>query len=457
MTVFSTPIDIANRALQLLGGSSITSFSDGSRNASVMGAAYGKLRHAELERNPWAFSIRRAWLYPVSVATMRMVPGVWNSATVYEDGAVVGYTDSYGDYNVWYSTADGNLGTAPGTPGGLWAPFFGPLLINQFIPQASSGTSNFAYAAGDVVYIPSGTGVNPVFLSLFDNNTEVPNDVDEWSEYQNPWVGGVIDPSQLSPTGQIIGQYNRGQIISYNGWNYLSLIDMNQNNEPDLSAPPFNLFTSYSEGDEVCGYDGMLYQSLVNSNVGNNPSTDSGVNWEPFFAAVPWTPTFTGTPSSLLWQPVSATLQAPNINYPLGAGPLEQTFNKNVFPLPANFLKRAPQDPRAGITSMLGAPSGLAPDDYTIENGFLCSRTPQPIPLRFLADVTDVTEMTAMFCEALSARLAAETCEIITQAGDKLQRIEQIYSVLVRDARLNNAIIIGPDTIAEDDFIVCRI
>ena len=423
-----------------------------------MAFVYNKLRRVELERNIWNFSIRRATLYPVSVATMALVPAAWSSTPVYQAGQVVSYTDSYGHTQNWYSRANGNVGVTPETPGSLWQPYFGPMLVNQFMPQSGQVTP-YAYRSGDVIYLPSGLGSNPLFLSLYDNNTDVPNVVETWLAYVNPFLSGVLQPQLLTTTGRIQGQYNRGDIVvgPTSGYLYMSLIDVNQNNTPEDSALPWNQFTTYAAGAQVCGSNGMLYASQGSSNTGNNPVTDSGTNWQNMQTPVPWTTSFSPQPSSLLWTPLDATLQAPNINYPVGAGPIEQTYNDNVFPLPNNFIRRANQSPKAGVFSFLGAPSGLMADDWVIERPFLTSRTPNPIVLRFAADITDVTLMSGQFCEALAARIAMETCEELTQAEDKLTKAENHYSVFIRDARLTNAIENGPDAVPVDDLIVCRL
>ena len=456
---FQTPLDIANKALQLAGARRIVSFTDDSKEAAAVAFVYDKSRKAELERNVWAFTVKRAWLYPISLTTMRMLPAQWNAGTVYGAGAIVSYTDALGNNQVWYSRTGADLNQAPGTAGSPWEAFFGSLLVNQFIPQ--TGQSPYAYHAGDVVYQTNGSGSSQIFLSLYENNTDVPNVPQAWVAYQSPFNNGVLDPSLLSIELRIVGQYNKGDVVSYtdgsgNVWYYKSLIELNQSS-PANSPFPWNQFTTYAAGATVAGKDGQTYASLVNSNVGIDPTTDSGANWENMFQPVPWTVAFQGEISSCLWLPISATLQAPNINYPLGAGPLEETFSKNVYPLPSNFMRRAPQDPRAGIVSFLGAPSGLAPDDFVIESGYLTSRFVDPIPLRYSANMTDVSTMSALFCTAVACRMTLDTEEELTQDPVKINGAEKLYSVTIRTAWLVNAIINGAQNFPEDDYIICRI
>jgi len=127
-----------------------------------------------------------------------------------------------------------------------------------------------------------------------------------------------------------------------------------------------------------------------------------------------------------------------------------------VFHLPSGFLRRAPQDPRAGAVSYLGAPSGLPYDDWELENDLIKTAESGPIMLRFVTDMVDVTRMHAMFCEGLAARLALEVCEALTQSATKLGVIAKQYSTFMSEARLVNAIEIGADEPPEDDWVTCR-
>lgn len=459
--MFQSPLDIANRALQLVGASRITSFTENSRAASEVQFCYDKLRRTELERNLWQFSIARAWLYPVSQTTMQLVVPAWVSTDTYQVGSVVSYTDSYGNQDTYISNIRENQGNAPAGDDAevsAWRPYFGPPLIQQFVPQTTDVTP-ISYNAGDIVYMPIANGVNWAYMSLINGNTEVPNVPDEWTAYVSPFLNNVIYSGYLTSEAQIVGQYNYGDVVQgSDGYYYMSLIDINQNNNPTSGPFPWNQFTTYASAATVMGTDGYEYYSLVNSNLGNNPVTDGGVHWENMQNLVPWTPTFEGDIGSNVWMKVQGNgLAAPNIVYPIGTGPVEQFYSRYIFPLPSNFLRRAPQDPTAGKMSFLGSPSELMPDDYVIENNYLTSRSPYPIPLRFTADVKDVTQWPAMFCEMLASRIAAEICETITQSREKLQEIGSNYSHFGTEARLVGAIITGSAQFSQDEYISTRL
>lgn len=188
---------------------------------------------------------------------------------------------------------------------------------------------------------------------------------------------------------------------------------------------------SYFAGDVV--YESsVIYRSLTNDN-SDEPAAATGT-----------------------WLILGGTTTAYSVLYPIGAGPTQQTFTRNVFVLPYGYLKEAPQDPKAGSLSYLGAPSGRQYDDWTFENGFFTSSDVRPITFRFVADTWDIANMDDMFCEGWAARIATEICEALTQSTDKLKLLIGIYGKVMSEARLVNGIETGPTEPPEDDYLVCR-
>lgn len=55
----ATNVEIANRALQRLGAKTITSLTDGSRNAQAVQACFEPIKLSELRKHVWNFSIKR--------------------------------------------------------------------------------------------------------------------------------------------------------------------------------------------------------------------------------------------------------------------------------------------------------------------------------------------------------------------------------------------------------------
>ena len=130
---------------------------------------------------------------------------------------------------------------------------------------------------------------------------------------------------------------------------------------------------------------------------------------------------------------------------------------KNAFMLPNGYLREAPQDPKRGSVSFLGAPTGRMYEDWIIDGQYLISNSSDPIKLRFVADVQQVAKMDDMFCEGLAARIGLEVVETLTQSGAKKQQIEADYGKFMMEARMVNGIEEDSVEPPEDDFITCRI
>lgn len=199
-----------------------------------------------------------------------------------------------------------------------------------------------------------------------------------------------------------------------------------------ITLDTFDADVSYFAGELVLS-SAVIYMSLVNSNSGNTPAT-----------------------SPTDWKVMGGTSAVISILYPIGTGPLSQTVTLNVYHQPYGFLRRAPNQPKVG-TPALGAPAYNQADDWVIEGAYIVSGDFGPLLLRYVADITDVTQMDAMFCEGLAACVGEATCEPITQAQDKLAKCEQAYEKAMYRARAVNAIEIGNVDPVEDDYLLVRL
>lgn len=231
---------------------------------------------------------------------------------------------------------------------------------------------------------------------------------------------------------------------------YMSLV--NSNEDTPTSTPVWASGTTYAAGETVTAADALVYQSRVELNVGLNPSAGANpTQWQ----LVPGT-----QPQQRMganWLRVSgATLSKPLIIWPIGYGPFSQRGTRNVFRLPSGYLREAPQEPKPGI-GYLGGPVGNGRTDWLVEGNYLLAGEPQGLVLfRFGADVSNVLAMDPMFCEGLSARIALEVCEELTQSTSKLQNIGAQYKTFMTEARLVNGIETGQVAPPEDDFITVR-
>lgn len=191
---------------------------------------------------------------------------------------------------------------------------------------------------------------------------------------------------------------------------------------------PYSALISYYAGEMVY-QSGVFYTSLYN---GNLAVTLDNTGW--------WVPQ------------VGMAAQS---TYPLvPAGP-NVTINgraRNMFSLPYGFLRATYPDPKVESTATNVTSAGLRFSDWQFENNYLISHESDPIILRFVADISDVSTMDDLFCEGLAARIAYEVCESITQSNIKLQAIASAYQKFISDARLINWLETGATESQEQEY-----
>jgi hypothetical protein len=270
-------------------------------------------------------------------------------------------------------------------------------------------------------------------------------------------IGGNSDNPATPNAWDATITYFKNQIITRSSTLYTSLIDLNLNQDPVTTfVTRWTIGTTYVAGNKVTGSDNFVYQSIGSGNLGHDPTTTVGF-WTNTGTLSPWaTDNLPGT-GSFNWLQLQSPVLTEQANiYPIGAGPVTQTFSKNIYRLPANFLRRAPDDPKAGTYSFLGAPGNLFIDDWKFEGDYIVTWCSTVIILRFVADIADVTKMDDMFCEGLGARIGLEVCEALTLSTAKMQAIASKYQKYMGEARTQNAILIGAIEPPLDDWIACR-
>src|SRR5258706_66319 len=444
MTEFLQPADIGNRALQHCGAEMmdpIQGFTENSRTARQVSFVYGKLRRAELRRNVWRFATRKAVIRPVDQNTLLLSPSLWVSSTVYFVGSLVIDATS----TIWQSRTPNNTGNDPQNSPFAWEPYFGPLTAMLY-------DSSQSYFAGEVVYMAPGDGTSNIYGSLVEVNTLDASLPNQWSistDNTGNFPNAVGSTFWVAMTGSVL---------------YMSLIDLNLGNSPANAPALWSSGTTYAINNLVGGSDGIIYKSLANGNLGHDPATDGGVRWGNTGTLNPWTTVFTLGGGNQQWRqiggaafPSGVGLAELNIVYPLNSGPVPQDRTRNVFRLPAGFLRQAPRDPKQGSTSKLGAPSALPYEDWNFEGNYIVSWDAIPIILRFVADVTNVADMDDMFCEGLGCRIAIEVMPILTQSTTKVEEIFKLYKDTMGEARTVNGIETGATEPPEDDFVTCRL
>ena len=425
---FLDSMDIANSALQKCGAPQILSPTEDSKVNTEASFSYDKLRRVELRRNTWRFATRKVCLRAVDTNTMLVQPTLYNAATTYQPGAIV--ADANNQW--WLSMTEENLNNAPGGNNEVWEAYFGPKTIEPW--DTTGGTT---YWTGELVYMSTASpGGYVIYQSLVNANSDVPNTTTPWSA---------------------LVQYNGDAVVSYLGQQWNSLLELNLNVTPATGPLNWASGTTYSTAQTVTGSDHLIYSSVGNGNIGHDPTTDGGVHWTNTNVANGWILAPIQIASSINWRVILATMTNLSFSYPLGSGPSSQSETRNVFRLPAGYLKVAPQDPKAGSSNFLGAPSGIMYEDWLFSGDYIVSRDTGPIIFRFIADMTTVSQFDDMFCEGLACRIAIGICPSVTQSTEKVKEIEAEYKVFMGEARTVNAIEIGPVEPPEDDFITCRI
>ena len=457
---YAQPLDIANKACFHWGVAKIADFgvanggTDDSVQAQVAADLYEGSRRTEMRRNVWTFSCKTAFLRPINTPlgpanlggtlmnnsglTGLLVPAAWDITKTYLPGSIV----SYGG-EIYQAAAPVTIALEPDQNPSSWTQFFGTLAVNQWVNGGNVNnpplwSSSVTYASGTTVEGSDGNIYNSLVNGLLNVNPTTDGGV-HWQ------LIGAAQTGSGYFAGELVYLQNAG-VMSV----YVSLTT--GNNDQPGNVPSYSATLQYVIGQTVTGSDANVYQSKVDFNIGFNPVGDAGVHW----IAVPATQTdqMTGDSWLLLGE---ATVKALNVLYPAGSGPLDQVATRNVYLLPNGFLREAPQDPKAGSTSYLGAPSGLAYDDWVFDGPYLISREVEPICLRFAADVQQVTAMDPMFCELLALRIALDGNERVTQAAEKEGAIGQKYKQFGADARTVNGIEQGPTEPPEDDYITCRL
>jgi hypothetical protein len=485
MSAFTQPLDIVNRALQILELPRIATLKDSNLAATEMNFAYDKRREYELRRNLWRFATRRVALRPSASTSVLLVPSTWVPGS-YAGGSIV--ADSAGV--VWISFRNNNTGT-PGLPGSGWEQYFGPMVItpwNQPAPPSNLGSNPYvtppgvqlgsqsglvSYFQGELVYLPDGKGGVTLFQSLMPaflpTTPDGPLQVDLWQPGIT-YSKGQIAFIYVDANGQIILGLPPGLNVGGLSSNaFQSTIDFNTGNEPDLcetnavQSQPWSSSHTYNVGDIIAGSDTQLYQSLVGSNLNVNPVADTlFAAWTPLgMFAKTWTTAISPTPRAISneWQLIPGATASMVIPYPLTAGPLDHTSSRNAYRLPAGFLREAPMDPTLGGTPWLGAPVYESVDnDWTYESDFIVTRNNQPFIYRFVANTTDVARMDPMFCEGLAASLAIATAGTLKPDNNNVAvKAQKAYDRTMFEARTVNAIEIGGVKPPVSDYLLVRL
>lgn len=412
-------LDLANRACQHIGEPPILTIDEDSRRCTELAFAYDKLREAELRRNVWRFATRTVILRAVQSTTRLIAPNLWSARSLYLPGAIVSYENG----DLWQSRTPENVNNIPGQSK-AWDQYFGPMTADVW-------NSSTTYFSGDLVYILGANSSVVVYLSLQNGNSAEP---DTTGAYGSATTYGMND------------------VVSYSGFQWRSLLLFNLNNTPATGPALWDAALSYGTNFLVSGSDGYIYTSVGEHNLGNDPTADGGIHWTKTGINA-WSRLPAIWPSNNAWLPLLCSLQQFYFANPIGYTPNLQSPSRAIYRLPANYLREAPRDPKAGSVTVLGGPTGLAYNDWLFQGDYLLTRDTGPIMFRFVADITVVGEMDAMFCEALAARMGLAACEPVTGSSKKKADCQNEYARWVSEARTINGIEMGAEEAPEDEWV----
>lgn len=131
----------------------------------------------------------------------------------------------------------------------------------------------------------------------------------------------------------------------------------------------------------------------------------------------------------------------------LAADATAPTFGRtNAFTLPANCVRLLPPYPEMNASWR----------DWIVEGGKILTNDAAPLDVRHIDKVSDPNLMDALFREAVSARMARDMCEQITQSNTKRQLADIAYKEAIAEARRTNAFENVPQEVPQDSWIDAR-
>lgn len=97
------------------------------------------------------------------------------------------------------------------------------------------------------------------------------------------------------------------------------------------------------------------------------------------------------------------------------------------------------------------------PAPYCLESNRILTNIEAPLKIIYTADITDVTQFTPLFCEALSLKLALEACEQITQSNTKKDALYAQYEAILKRVAMADKTQLPPQQLPTGSFIDSRI
>lgn len=119
------------------------------------------------------------------------------------------------------------------------------------------------------------------------------------------------------------------------------------------------------------------------------------------------------------------------------------------YQLPSDYVALRQIGPHQILPRM---PGGI----YSIERGKILTNLGAPLRIIYTQRITDPNLFDALFVEMFACRLAAESCESITQSSTKKQAAWEEYDAQLKLAIRSNAIELPTEDIPDDTWLQAR-
>lgn len=236
--------------------------------------------------------------------------------------------------------------------------------------------------------------------------------------------------------------FNTGDIVSHDAVSWIT-----------VSGPVTNItpggdnFTNWQEftGPSVCN----PWSATISYFVGELVSSGSSV----YLSLVSGNTAILSVTTA--WHLVQGAIHA-SLFIPFPVANSTNSALRNIFPIPDNFLRIAPQDPKAPGNAYSATSAGMQYSDYSLEREWLLSAATDPIIFRYVMNAQFVRWYDPLFCEMVAARMAYDLCEMITGSAQKKQLMTQTYGRYLSDAQQTNAVESGTTEPADDEWSSLR-
>ncbi len=128
----------------------------------------------------------------------------------------------------------------------------------------------------------------------------------------------------------------------------------------------------------------------------------------------------------------------------------------NQFQLPEDCLKVIQVN---DVFIIPGLSNYITSDNspWSIEDGKVLTDFDAPLKIKYIKNITDPQDLSALFVEVFASKLAQEICFEVTQSRTGIDVAKDDYKMAVREAVQANAIELPPQGIADNEWMLGRL